>query len=259
MKLAVLFWFYKEPEICKNRLELIRKHNPELKIYGLYGGEIEKASEYKLLLNEFLDDFYISPFAESEWKWINGDLMILDWFENRGKGLSWNSVAVVQWDLLVFDSFENIFPGLQENQLYLSGTIPLTKEVEENWDWTQTGGKERKNYLAFLEYVKEVYDFAKQPLCCLFVFQIFPRKFLEQYSKVEDRALGMLEYKVPVYAQIFEAPMYEKDLGVWWFDDSQKWPMNALPEVIEKEYIQDELSKPNGWRMFHPYYKIWNN
>jgi len=40
MKLAVLFWFYKEPEICHNRLEILRQHNPTVPIYGLYGGDL---------------------------------------------------------------------------------------------------------------------------------------------------------------------------------------------------------------------------
>jgi len=35
MKLAILFWFYKEPEICQNRLELLRQNNPTISIYGL--------------------------------------------------------------------------------------------------------------------------------------------------------------------------------------------------------------------------------
>jgi len=30
MKLAILFWFYKEQEICENRLKLLRKYNPEI-------------------------------------------------------------------------------------------------------------------------------------------------------------------------------------------------------------------------------------
>lgn len=47
MKLAILFWFYKEPQICKNHLELIRRYNATTPIYGLYGGEPEDADKYK--------------------------------------------------------------------------------------------------------------------------------------------------------------------------------------------------------------------
>ena len=35
MNLAILFWFYKEPEVCENRLQLLKKYNPDLKILGL--------------------------------------------------------------------------------------------------------------------------------------------------------------------------------------------------------------------------------
>ena len=36
MKKAILFRFYKEIDVCINRLKLIKKYNPELEIFGLY-------------------------------------------------------------------------------------------------------------------------------------------------------------------------------------------------------------------------------
>src|SRR3989338_3624133 len=113
MKLSVLFWFYKEPEVCENRLQILKKHNPDLKIFGLYGGKISKAGEYQDKLGKYLDDFYIfTANTDENWKWINGDLMILDWYEKKGRNLEWDSVTVVQWDMLVLDSLKNIFFGI---------------------------------------------------------------------------------------------------------------------------------------------------
>src|SRR3989344_1974126 len=73
--LAVLFWFYKEPGVCANRLELLRRTNPGLKIYGLYGGPQKRAGLFRKKLGNHLDDFYASPFRSSDWKWINGTAM----------------------------------------------------------------------------------------------------------------------------------------------------------------------------------------
>src|SRR3989338_3458632 len=101
LDLAVLFWFYKEPDICLNRLELLKKYNPGLKIYGLFGGETKHADIYKQKPGKYLDYFYISPHPDPDWKWINGDVMILDWYQKRGKDLSWDSIVITQWDMLV--------------------------------------------------------------------------------------------------------------------------------------------------------------
>ena len=46
MELAILFWFYKEPEICLNRLKILKKYNPDLKIFGLFGGDIKEEKNY---------------------------------------------------------------------------------------------------------------------------------------------------------------------------------------------------------------------
>ncbi|HCU70135.1 MAG TPA: hypothetical protein DIC35_00085 [Candidatus Moranbacteria bacterium] len=261
MKLAVLFWFYKEPEICKNRLQILKKYNPDLKIYGLYGGEKKEAEKYEELLGKYLDDFYVSPYEDSDWKWINGDLMILEWFENRGERLEWDSIAVAQWDMLVLDSIEKQFEGIKEGQIYLSGTKILDKETENSWTWTKPGSEERENYLKFLEYIKENYGYMGEIFCCLFIFQILPRVFFEKYLTVKNKEVGMLEYKVPMYAKIFEILFYEKDLGVFWSDRGKKideLPLNAWPVEIKKEFIESENEKKNGYRLFHPYFKKWN-
>ena len=258
MKLAILLWFYKEPEICENRLKIIKKFNPGLKIFGLYGGDLNEVDKYKEKLGEYLDDFYIFEGNEdSYWKWINGDLLILDWYEKRGKELEWDSVAVIQWDLLIFDSLKNQFKGLEKDQIFLSGFRSLDKELENRWDWTKPGGEERENYLNFLNYVKEKYKYSGNPSCCLFMFQVFPRIFFDKYLTVENREVGMLEYKIPMYAKIFGIPFYEKDIGVAW-GSPDNLPVNSVPKEIEAPYINAELSKPDGWRIFHPVYKFWD-
>lgn len=256
MNLAILFWFYKKPEICGNRLKLLKKYNPGLKIFGLYGGEKNKAGNYKKKLGGYLDDFYASPFKGADWKWMNGDLMLLDWYEKRGKNLKWDSVAVIQWDMLVFDSLLNQFSGIKKNEIFLSGLRILNKEIENKWDWTMPGRKERPNYLNFLNYARKNYNYAGNPLCCLFILQVFPKIFFEKYSAVANKKMGMLEYKIPIYTKIFNIPFYKKDLGVKWFEKTKK-PLNAIPEEINQKYIKKQLAKKNGYRIFHPYYKVW--
>ncbi len=81
--------------------------------------------------------------------------------------------------------------------------------------------------------------------------------FFERYLKVGNRSVGMLEYKVPTYAEIFGIPVFRKDLGVKWDEGRKNRPLNAIPREISAPYIRRQLRKRGGWRIFHPYYQKW--
>ena len=256
--MAIIFWFYKEPEICINRLELIKKHNPDMKIFGVFGGNQEDEEIYMDKLGKYLDDFYTHTSMNSEWKWIHGDLMLLDWYRERGNKLDWDSVVIVQWDMLVFDSINNQFPNMKKGEMFLSGLQILDKHTEDNWEWTSPHREYRKDFEYFLKYIKERYKYNNKIIpCCLFILEIIPRIFFEKYLTVENKEVGMLEYKIPIYAEIFDVPIYKKNLGAHWWGDVKEFPLNAEPTEISTEYISNELTKKYGWRIFHPYFKIW--
>ena len=84
-RVAVLFWFYRDLPVCRNRLEILRRDNPGASIFGLYGGDPANASQFADALSAQLDDFWAFDRPESsKWKWLNGDLMIAAWYEARG-------------------------------------------------------------------------------------------------------------------------------------------------------------------------------
>ena len=35
--------------------------------------------------------------------------------------------------------------------------------------------------------------------------------------------------------------------------------MNAIPIEINDSYIDSELKKRDGWRIFHPYFNLWRD
>lgn len=264
MDLCTLFWFYKEPEICENRLQLIRKYNPDIKIFGLYGGNIEDEQKYKSLLGSYLDDFYTCPFSDSHYKWIHGDLVLLDWFNQRGKFLSWDSSIVVQWDMLVFDSLREQFQGINENQVYFSGLRELSKLTEYTWWWTTPFlSDNRLEFVKFKNYLEEKFQYKDKILASQFILEVLPRGFYQAYLDLSIRELGMLEYKVPTLAKLLGFSFYNKDLPVMGFGSGlRKTPLTALrplnlPITISESYIKNELLKDNGWRLFHPYLKKW--
>jgi len=263
MKLAVLFWFYKEPKICLNHLELIKKYNPNIKIFGLYGGGRAEAKIYKNKLGRYLDEFYISSYCskKSRWKWINGDLMILDWYKNQGRKLKkWDSVIVVQWDALVLGNIKKQLPGLRKDEIFVSGTRVLDKNIEKRWSWTRPRGKHRKDYLDFSKHILDEHGYKNKLLCSLFIVQIFSRRFFDKWLLLKNKKIGMLEYKIPTYARIFNIPIYKKNLGARWFNKKAykgQTPLNARGIEIDDKFIRSELEKNNGYRIFHPYFKDW--
>jgi hypothetical protein len=247
--LAALFWFYKQPDVCANRLELLRRHNEGVRVYGLFGGPPDEAAAFEARLGPRLDDFYVAPPADPQWKWLNGDLVLLDWYDRRGRSLGWDQVAVVQWDMLVLGSLRDQFPGLQPGQMSLPHLRHLDAAGEAAWYWTS--GR-RDDYLQFRRHVRDTRGYDRQALGCGFMFAIMPRAFFEHYGAVTGKELGFLEYKVPTYAEIFGIPFYEKDFGVG-------TAMNALNQQIGGDFIRDELAKVAGWRLFHPYYELWDD
>jgi len=278
MKLAIVFWFYKEPEICQNRLELLRRHNSNTPIYGLYGGDLASADQYKAVLGSYLDDFYVfSEAKDSYWKWIQGDLMITQWYRDRGKDLEWDTIVIVQWDMLVFGPVEQLFSMLKQDHILLSGLRPIA-EVEDDWQWVSPKVPDRRQrYLEFSEYIHKTYDYKQNPLGCLFIVVCFPKLFLESYSKVEESELGFLEYRVPAYAQIFDIPFCEDHpFNAWWVDgDPVFWaknpvkrawnslflrlnpnPLNPAKREISLIPIHRHLSTKTGARIFHPYEQL---
>lgn len=275
MKIAVLFWFYKELEVCQNRLEILRQYNPTISIYGLYGGDLTSVDQYKSALSPYLDDFYaFSETQDSYWKWIQGDLMITQWYRDRGKDLEWDTIAIVQWDMLVFGAVEQIFSMLKPGQMLLSGLRPIA-EVETDWQWTSPKIPDRRDqYLKFCKYIRETYGYKQNPLGCLFIVVAFPRTFLEQYSNVSEPELGFLEYRIPMYAQIFGTPFCENHpFQAWWVDIDPVLrvknplkqainslslrlnpnPLNPAKREISLIPIYRHLSTQTGARIFHPY------
>ena len=256
MKKAILFWFYKEAEVCLNRLEIIKQYNPDLQIFGLYGWDKIHEQEYKNKLWKYLDDFYTIESEDTYRKWACGDLALQEWYNNQWNKLDRDSLYIVQRDILIFNSLNNIFDDYKRDQVFFSWTEILNKEIESKWSWTNSEGEIPK-YLEFKKHIQDNFDYKSELLCCLPMFEILPRLFFEKYNKINNPELGFIEYRKPTYAKIFGFDFYKKDLWEWWFQDKTTHPMNGRAIEIKERYINKELEKRDWRRMFHPYYKKW--
>jgi hypothetical protein len=239
MRLAILFWFYKHLDLCESRVRLLRQFNPGLPIFGLNGGEAASLA---------VDDLYRCPWEDPGRKWWYGDVMLLDWYRQRGRHLEWDSIAVVQWDALVLSPIAALLPDLQKDQLFLTGLGELTPDDEAAWHWTRPDQPQRHAYEQFLLHVWNRHGQMWRPLWCIFIFAVLPRVFFERYGDVDHR-LGFLEYRLPTYARILGVPFYRRDLGC-----CHGLPMNGCGQEIPRGYIDQQMSNPTGHRLFHPYF-----
>jgi hypothetical protein len=274
MKLAILFWCYKHPDLCRDRVELLRAHNPTAPIYVLFGGEEPDAPAFERALTDLVDDFWIHDqppppsLAGDEhgktfrfgvfWKYSHGDLLISAWHRERGRELEWDSVVVVQWDMLIYGPIEEVFACLGEGQALFSGLRPVS-EVSHRWIWASPSRPETwEAYQEFLGHVRERHGFEGDPLCCLAIVLAFPRAFLERYAEIERPELGFLEYRLPIYAQAFGTPLCrDHPFRPWWGAVEPFRPfsaLRALPREIWAPTIAWNLLRPTGARVFHPYW-----
>lgn len=258
MKLAILFWIYKEPEICAERARLLRRFNPDTPIYVLYGGEVEDAPIFAEALKTWTDDFYTFP---EPWpalkKWLQGDQLLSAWHRERGVQLDWDTFFIAQWDLLLLSPLAELCGSLGTDQVLLPGLRPI-REVRDWWWWTRPNSEEGEEYQRFVDALGE--RFPEDPYCCNFLAGALPRRFMDDYARIENPDLGFLEYKMPVYAQVFgfdfcrdhqfnpiwQAENRSRLLRVFDTFHAEKTP---IPRPVA--FLNAKL--PGGRRVFHPY------
>ncbi len=249
--------------MCKNRLRLWHRLNPDVAIYGLYGGPPADSGRFVRELGAYLDDFWAFPLDRNpEWKWRNGDLLLTEWFVEHGQVLPWDSIFVAQWDTVAVEPLGDLLPPLREGEMLLSGLRPI-REVESWWQWTQ--GSYRPEYEKFMGSVRARYGEVSEPLCCQFIGVVAPRQFFARYSSIDEPELGFLEYKVPVYAQIFGIPLVaDTSFRPWWAEDPATAGVKRTERLVHAWPTQLRLSmmlleghRPGGRRVFHPYRGIY--
>jgi hypothetical protein len=261
-RLAILFWFYRDPRLCADRLRLLRRYNAGVKIYGLYGGPVRDTGAFEQALLPLLDDFFSSPLDRpAKWKWRNGDLMIAEWFRVRGDRLEWDTVVVVQWDMLVLGDVRVLFSDLARDELVVSG-LRRVEEVAAYWYWVREA-RNHERFRAFKDYLRDRHRYEGPCLACLFLVVCLPRQFLERYSQIEEPELGWIEYRVPTYACLFGLPLRRMGrFDGWWSTapDAQRTPRRERVLMatgsgpsIPIRTVWYHLRQRRGARIFHPF------
>lgn len=253
MKRAVIFRFYKEPSICKNRLELLKKFNPKICIFGIFSGSIKSYEKKFRYLETHFEDVFLIKGKHHYWKWINGDLTLREWYKKVGRKTDFDMFHIIDWDLLMFDSLDNIYRRIPKNCVGLTGLIPM-KPVEKEWDWVSEGiGK--KEWEKLIGYVKKRHGYISEPYGSLGPGACLPRKFLEKYSQTKVPELCHEEVRIPLFSQLLGFKLYDTGFYKKWFSEEERRYFNCRGREIKLAVIKKELAKKQGRRVFHPYYK----
>lgn len=261
MKPDVLFWFYKDFDICRERLYRLRKLNENVRVFALYGGPLSESETARNAVHEFVDDFFAYPYErDSRWKWQHGDQMIAIWHKERGRYLEWNTIFVMQWDMLICDPLEKLFLELQPNEILLSGFRPIST-VSSWWAWVNPTNSD---YLSFKELLRSKFDYEGELFACLFIVVCLPRIFLDKYVDAGHPETGFLEYKIPTMAHMFRIPVCKNhSFDPWWAADPatknvsrRQRVLNAVEQEVPRSVVILELIRCDGKRLFHPVFKI---
>jgi hypothetical protein len=255
MQRIIIFRFHKFPLICANRLKLLKKLNPNVLIFGIYGGELGNLPKFERYLNKYLENIFIIKNKSSSWKWENIDLTLRDWYKQIGKNISFDMAHIIEWDLILCKSLDDIYSGIAKNELGLTALIDL-KLVENKWSWTS---KEpyKSEWLKLIEFVKRKYNYSDKPNGSLGPGPCLPKKFIEKYANAEVPELCNDELRVPLFAQVFKFKCIDTDFYRKWFDDEEKKYFNCVGRDIDIQTIRKEREN-NGRQVFHPFRRIFN-
>lgn len=256
MKRIILFRFHKHPLICKNRLKILKKLNPKIPIYGLYGGDKKDFKKYEQILNKYLVNIYQIKGKSSFWKWKNSDFAIGKWYREIGKSVTFDMVYIIEWDLLLLSSINNIYRNIPVNSVGVTGLTEL-KNIEKKWLWTSKNPY-KKERIKLLEFVKINFDYNKLSYASLGPGVCLPKNFLEKYSSIDVPDYCNDELRIPLFAQIFGFKLYDTGFYKSWFDVENEKTFNCMNKNIKTSIIEKELKNSKGVRVFHPYKKIFD-
>lgn len=250
MKHIGLFRYHTNLPMCKNRLEFIKRLNPEINIYGLYGGAENDFPEYETHLKDYLDGNYCLRHKSNLWKWKNGDLAIRQWFIDFGNLLDFDKLYMMEWDLIMLKPLKKIYAHIPPENIGMTGLVPL-ESIEKKWFWTRDGlqATEWKN---LKNHVEKKYNFSGPYFASVGPGLSLTKTFLEKYANIEIPEYCNDELRLPIFAKALGFDLKDTQFMGKWFSHKEKKYFNCNEHSVTLKTIIKELNKKNGRRIFHP-------
>jgi hypothetical protein len=234
--------------VCRSRVSLLRTLNPDVPIYGLFGGRHRPpAAVLRALVG--LDGLF-SSVERGDWPWQHGDLALAAWFRQAGQPLPFDVLHLVEWDLLLLEPLESLYASVPEGAVGLTALTPIS-ELEEEWTWLRRETS-RREWEALLGRARAEWGYDGTPYGCVGPGPCFPRSFLEAYAAIDPPVLCNDELRLPLFAQILGFPLADTRLRSPWRGEREHPLFHFRAAEVELRTIRAELAKPDGWRAFHP-------
>ena len=207
MHRAILFRYHKRPDICRNRIALLRRLNPGMAIYGMYGGSLLSPPVLPLNHN------YKLPFASARYKWQHGDLCARQWFIDCGHRFSFDMLHIVEWDMVYLQPINILFRGIRDGVSETNiKSIHAWRALNWYWIYTPEGDARLQTLRAYVRKKHgRTFEDANQ-LAAFFPGASLSRAFLERYAEDDPPALLNDEIRTPLFAQAYGMKVHDTQL-----------------------------------------------
>ncbi len=253
MKRIALFRFHTNAALCRNRLQLLRLFNPEVDLYGIFGGAEGRFPSYADALGPYLDGLYCLRGKSPEWKWRNSDLALYLWYREQGRRLAFDVLHLIEWDLLLLAPLAELFGEVPPQSVGLAKLRPISEE-EGLWDWI-TKEPYRGQWLELVRRVGETYGYTGDLFTCICAGATLPRAFLERGAGEDIPALVNDEARLALYARAFGFDLVDNGLHRPSRPEEGRF-FNLWGREIRDSAIYGELMKKGGRRAFHPHRRL---
>jgi hypothetical protein len=245
----ILFRFHDQFDVIRERLRLLRHFNPDVPIYGLYGGSHEDWYDARQSVKDAVVHLHMWSAVDPYWKWLHGDLAVKEWFRAYGNAIPFDLLYEYEFDMLVCAPLYELYPSLPVNGLAFSA-VTVTESVATRWQWI-ANQHYRPSYLAFRNYLAERYGVDSIEHIVLGPGPLLTRRFLTEFCQLEDCDLVHNELAYPAFAQVLGFTLIDNRLhpGIW-SEESERY-FRCHAESIEWKEIESEL-RFGMRRAFHP-------
>lgn len=255
MKRIVLFRFHKHIPICRNKLQLLKLFNPDIEIYGLFGGRKSEVLRFEKAFENELRHVYYVRRKNVWWKAFSFDIAMRYWFNDYGHKIDFDVLHIIEWDILLFNSLDKIYKNIPTSKIALTALVPMN-QIWGRWWWTKMEPWWIEQWGQLMDYVRDKYQYKKMPYASLGPGACFPREFIEKFSQIEVPELCHDEVRLPLFAQALGFSLCNTKFRTKWFNPEEGKYFHCDKRQIKYELIKEELLKPNGRRVFHPYQSI---
>jgi hypothetical protein len=207
----ILFRFHKDPAVCIQNLQILRRLNPGLAIDGLYGGENVRENLPEELTQLF-DTFWAIPIEDPYYKWKNGDLCARWWYKEAGFRLSFSHLYFIEWDMLFVRPLAQAYGPLKEDCNYASVFGSCDDARKSHWYWIREQfGVEVGETLDLLKQQGHAVDFDSLDFAIM-GGAVFCRKFLDLYTAQPVPSHSNDEARFSLWSAALGIPLLDNSL-----------------------------------------------